>query len=162
MADLDRDHDIDVASVALLVVRGIAHERLCGKVRPRGQAVGSCAALDARGRLGGTPAVGRRGARHHAEPGRHARAVTKREVARGLDGVADGVAKVEGLAQAALALVCAHHVALDGNVAGDDLAESLVAVSRGERLRLKLLKQGGVGEDRVLDDLSAGVAEEVG
>ena len=69
-----------------------------------------------------------------------------------------GVAEVEGLSQSTLPLICGHDISLDGDVACDNGGEAINAGS-GERAPLELGKERGVRKHRVLDHLSARVAE---
>ena len=62
-----------------------------------------------------------------------------------LDGVSDRVAKVEDLAQAALALVLGHHVRLDAHRRHHDVLQQRgVAGQERVRMRLQPVEQGRI------------------
>ena len=148
--------------MTLLVGEGTVKEGLGGHRGGGGQPVAPHGVDDLLRRPVGAPSEARARAGHEAHARRDAGAVSEPVLARRLDRMADGVAQVEGLSDAAFALVRVDHVALDLDAAGDHLCEAiegeLALVDRrsGERL-----EEVGVAHHAVLEHLSAGVGEEM-
>ena len=161
-ADGTGEDDVHAVAVALLVVRGKLNDSIVVEEGVGGKPVGVDHALDAARDLLVAGADGRRRAGDGTEPDGDRGAVAEREAARGLNGVADRVAEVERLANAALLLVGVHDVALYLDVPGDDGGEGVLGIAAGvDGGALELGEEVGVCEHAVLDDLAAGVGEQV-
>ena len=115
----------------------------------------ACVLLRADAELGAGP-------RRVAHARRDARAVAEGKAVAGLDGMADGVAEVEGLSKTPLALVGIDHVALDLDVSRDDARKLVGGVVFGvDWVLLELAEQLRVCEHAMLDDLAARVGEQL-
>ena len=96
------------------------------------------------------------------ESGCYAASVSQGEVACRLDGVADGVPEVEGLAPPVLALVLIDHVALDLDVSCHDAHELVGVKARlADGFEAEPLIELLVRQHTVLDHLAARIAEQL-
>ena len=157
LADGGQQHDLLVAALVLLVDGHLLEQQVDGALlagrqpgdAPVVQRGGQVVARDALGQAGdGAGAehaeeAGELGLAHHADG--DALAVQDLRGEDGLVGVADGVAKVEQVAQAALALVRRHDLGLDAGGADHDALEHVAdGGEAGRRVR-------GAGADGVED-----------